>query len=60
MTLEQTKTALKSDLQVLHVLITMLRNSDRLLTVLCEEMVDIENETREIRNAKKEAGIPNA
>lgn len=59
MTVEQVMSALKNDLQVIHVLVHMLRNSERLLRVVAEEMAAIENETREVRNAKQEAGLVN-
>lgn len=59
MTVEQVVNALKNDLQVISVLVHMLRNSDRLLNVLAEEMAALENETRELRKAKQEAGLAN-
>lgn len=59
MTPEQVKQALQNDLQVIAVLVHMLRNSDRLLTVIAEEMAAIENDTRDVLKAKKEAGVMN-
>lgn len=59
MTPEQVKEALQNDLQVIAVLVHMLRNSDRLLTVIAEEMAAIENDTRDVLKAKKEAGVMN-
>lgn len=53
LTKEDYKKALESDLQVIHVLLTMIRQTPRLLDVIADEMCDIEASARSVREAKE-------